>query len=127
MWMAAALLLAAGQSTGGSAALLPKGWSAVCPPKSRPDEIVVCSDRDPLPSPYRAPIAIPRTFGDRGTASVSAERNRLLGPDAGFVGTCSNIGPSGPFGCKYNEFKNNVNQAAGSRDTRGRVYERAPK
>ncbi|WP_439545322.1 hypothetical protein [Sandarakinorhabdus sp.] len=122
MLVAAALLLAAD----GTAALLPRGWSALCPPKTRSDEIVVCTNRDPPPSPYRAPIAIPREFGDRGTASVSAERNRLLGPDAGFVGTCSGIGPSGPFGCKYKEFKNNVNQAAGSRDTRGRVYDRTP-
>jgi len=106
--------------------LLPPGWSALCPPRTRPDEIVVCANRDPPPSPYRAPIAIPREFGTRGTASVSAERNRLLGPDAGTVGTCSGIGPSGPFGCRFQEFKNNVNQAAGSRDTRGRVYERPP-
>lgn len=118
----AALLLAAD----GTAALMPRGWSVLCPPKTRPDEIVVCTNRDPPPSPYRAPIAIPREFGDRGTASVSAERNRLLGPDAGTVGTCSGIGPSGPFGCKHQEFNNNVNQAAGSRDTRGRVYERPP-
>ncbi|WP_353198748.1 hypothetical protein [Sandarakinorhabdus sp.] len=122
----AAVLLLAGQSTGGSAALLPRGWSALCPPKTRPDEIVVCTNRDPPPSPYRAPIAIPREIGERGTASVSAERNRLLGPDAGTVGTCSGIGPSGPFGCSYQRFKDNVNQAAGSRDPRGRVYERVP-
>ncbi len=117
----AALLLAAD----GTAALMPRGWSVLCP-RRQPDEMTVCASRDPPPSPYRAPIAIPREFGQRGTASVSAERNRLLGPDAGTVGTCSGIGPSGPFGCKYQEFKNNVNQAAGSRDTRGRVYERPP-
>jgi hypothetical protein len=123
MPLLAALIAAAS----GVATMLPPAWSAVCPPKSQPDEIVVCANRDPPPSPYRAPLAMPRTFGERGTASVSAERNRLLGPDVGNAGTCSGTwGPGGPFGCKYNEFKDNVNQAAGSRDPRGRVYEGKP-
>jgi hypothetical protein len=122
MLLAAALLLAAV----GAAALMPKGWSVLCPPRSSPDEIVVCADWEPQPSPYRAPLPVLRGFGARGTASVSAERNRFLGSDVGTAGTCSGTwGPGGPFGCKFNEFKNNVNQAAGSRDTRGRVYERA--
>jgi hypothetical protein len=30
-----------------------------------------------------------RHIGERGTASVSAERNKLLGPDIGTAGTCS--------------------------------------
>jgi len=125
MLLVTALLLA-GQAASGTAALLPRGWSALCPPKTRPDEIVVCTNRDPPPSPYRAPIALPRPFGARGTASVSAERNRLLGPDTSSIGSCSAVGPSGAFGCRYQSFKDNVNQAAGSRDPRGRVYERTP-
>lgn len=121
MLLAAALLLAAD----GTAALMPKGWTVLCPPKSTTDEIVVCADRDPPPSPYRPPLPVWKPFGDRGTASVSAERNRLLGPDTGTIGSCSTQGPGGAFGCNYQRFKDNVNQAAGSRDTRGRVYERA--
>ncbi len=120
MLVLAALLLAAE----GTAALMPPGWSVLCPRTGPAGEAVVCASRDPPPSPYRAPIAQPRMFGERGTASVSAERNRLLGPDAGFTGTCSGIGPSGPFGCGFKQFKDNVNQAAGSRDPRGRLYER---
>lgn len=117
--LAAALALAAAST----ASLMPPGWSVLCPPRSRSDEIVVCADREPSPSPYRAPLPVLRDFGARGTASVSAERNRLLGPDVGTAGTCSGSwGPAGPFGCKYNEFKNNVNQAAGQGDPRGRAY-----
>ncbi len=116
----AAMLMAAS----GTAALMPPGWSVICPPKSRPDEIVVCANREPPPSPYRAPLPVLRSFGERGTLSVSNERNRLLGPDVGTAGTCSGTwGPGGPFGCNYQRFKENVNQAAGSRDPRGRVYE----
>ena len=122
MWLTAALLMAAE----GSAALLPRGWSAVCPPVKAGEEIVVCSNRDPKPSPYRAPLALPRTFGERGTASVSAERNARLGPDTGTIGTCSTWGAGGAFGCNFQSFKNNVNQAAGSRDPRGRVYTHKP-
>ena len=109
MLLAAALLLAAD----GTAALLPRGWSALCPPKSKPDEIVVCTNRDPPPSPYRAPLRAPPEAGARGTASVSAERNRFLGPDTGTIGTCSTWGAGGAFGCNYMEFKDRVNQAAG--------------
>lgn len=118
----AALVLAAA----GTASLMPPGWSVICPPRSRPDEVVVCADREPAKSPYRAPLPVLRDFGGRGTASVSAERNRLLGPDTGTIGTCSTWGPGGAFGCNYQRFKDNVNQAAGQRDPRGRVYREAP-
>ena len=122
MSVLAALIVAAG----GTAGLMPPGWSALCPPKTRPDEIVVCADRDPLPSPYRAPLPVLRDFGGRGTASVSAERNRLLGPDTGTIGTCSTWGAGGVFGCNFQQFKDNVNQAAGSHDPRGRIYNGTP-
>ncbi|OYQ28220.1 hypothetical protein CHU93_09655 [Sandarakinorhabdus cyanobacteriorum] len=123
MPMLAALIVAAS----GTAALMPPGWSVSCPPRRQPDEIVVCANREPPPSPYRAPLPVRREFGARGTLSVSNERNRLLGPDVGTAGTCSGTwGSGGAFGCKYNEFKANVNQAAGSRDPRGRVYEAKP-
>ncbi|MBU6166324.1 MAG: hypothetical protein KGQ52_09330 [Alphaproteobacteria bacterium] len=107
----------------GTAQMMPPGWSVACPPRSGADEIVVCANRDPPPSPYRAPLRVPRAFGERGTASPSAERNRLLGPDVGTIGTCSTWGAGGIFGCNFQRFKENVNQAAGSRDPRGRVYE----
>lgn len=123
--LAAALLLAVAAPEG-TAALMPPGWSTLCPPKTRPDEIVVCADREPKLSPYRAPLPVLRNFGERGTASVSAERNKLLGPDVGTIGTCSTWGPGGLFGCSFQSFKNNVNQAAGSKDPRGRVYSPQP-
>ena len=63
----------------GTASLMPPGWSVLCPPKSRPDEIVVCADREPAQSPYRAPLPVLRDIGERGTASVSAERNKFWG------------------------------------------------
>lgn len=122
MAVLAALIMAAG----GTAAMMPPGWSVSCPPRSKPDEIVVCANREPPVSPYRAPLPALRGFGERGTASPSAERNRLLGPDVGTIGTCSTWGPGGLHGCAYKQFKENVNQAAGSRDPRGRLYEGRP-
>jgi hypothetical protein len=71
-------------------------------------------------------LPVLRPFGERGSASVSAERNQLLGPDTGTIGGCSTSGPGGAFGCNFKRFKDNVNQAAGGRDARGRLYERAP-
>lgn len=123
MWLAAVLLAAMAAPEGGTAALMPPGWSSLCPPKASPDEIQVCGSREPRPFPYRAPLPVLREFGGRGTASVSAERNSLLGPDVGTIGTCSTWGAGGAFGCNFQQFKNNVNQAAGSRDPRGRVYQ----
>ncbi|WP_372915434.1 hypothetical protein [Sandarakinorhabdus sp.] len=119
------LLAALAVAAAGSAGLMPPGWSVLCPPKRRPDEIVVCADREPARSPYRAPLQVLRGFGERGTASVSAERNRLLGPDAGSLGSCSAMGAGGWTGCKYKEFIDNVNQAAGVKDPRGRAYRQA--
>jgi hypothetical protein len=116
------LLLAA--LIGAASPLMPPGWSALCDAPG--DEILVCARRDPLPSPYRAPLPAPRQFGERGTASVSAERNRLLGPDVGTIGTCSTWGAGGFAGCQHQRFKDSVNQAAGGRDPRGRVYQRPP-
>jgi hypothetical protein len=109
MGVLAALALAAAST----ASLMPPGWSAVCPPRSRPDEIVVCADRTPRRSPYRAPLRAPPEDGTRGTASVSAERNRLLGQDVGSLGSCSAWGAGGFTGCQFKTFKDQVNQAAG--------------
>jgi hypothetical protein len=109
MSLVAGLVLAAA----GTASLMPPGWSVLCPPKTRPDEIVVCANRERAASPYRAPLPVLRSFGERGTASVSAERNKLLGPVVGTIGTCSTWDAGGIFGCNYLRFKDNVNQAAG--------------
>lgn len=106
---------------GAASERLPPGWSALCTPRG--DETVVCGHREPPPSRYRAPLPLPRPFGERGTASVSAERNRLLGTDVGTIGTCSAWGAGGAFGCRHQQFKDSVHQAAGSRDPRGRVYD----
>lgn len=117
MLAVAALMLATG-----NVILMPPGWSSLCPPKTHSDEILVCGDREPRPSPYRAPLPVLRSFGERGTASVSAERNRLLDQKTGAVGSCSAWGAGGWTGCRYREFKDNVNQAAGAKDPRGRAY-----
>jgi hypothetical protein len=97
----------------GTASLMPPGWSVLCPPRSRPDEIVVCADREPARSPYRAPLRTPAEPGARGTATVSAERNRLLGQDVGSLGSCSAWGAGGWTGCRFQAFKDHVNQSAG--------------
>jgi hypothetical protein len=68
-----------------------------CGPKRRPDEIVVCGSRDPS-AQYRVPP--PARFDPDGpVASVSRERNRLLGPTGGGLGSCSTTGPNGMTGC----------------------------
>jgi hypothetical protein len=110
----------------GTASLVPPGWSALCPSRSQTDEQVVCADRESKPSPFRAPLPVLQEFGTPGSASVSAERNKLLGPDVGTIGTCSTWGAGGVFGCNFQRFKENVNQAAGQSDPRGRVYRQEP-
>jgi hypothetical protein len=107
------LLAALIAAAGGTASLMPPGWSVLCPPKSRPDEIMVCADRGAVASPYRAPLPVPPEDGARGTATVSAERNRLLGQDVGGLGSCSAWGAGGWTGCRFQAFKDHVNQSAG--------------
>lgn len=102
---------------------IPPRLSALCP-KGEPGEIVVCADPDPPKSPYRLPLPTLPEVGARGTASVSRERNALLEPGPGGIGSCSTAGAGGWTGCSYGDFKRNVEQAAGGSDPRGRVYSR---
>jgi hypothetical protein len=68
-----------------------------CGPKRKSDEIVVCGLRD---SSDRYRIPPPARFDPKGpVASVSRERNRLLGPNAAGLGSCSTSGPNGMTGC----------------------------
>ena len=103
----------------GQAAIPPK-LSALCP-KGEPGEIVVCADPEPRKSPFRLPLPSAPVFGTRGTASVSRERNALIEPGPGGIGSCSTAGAGGWTGCSYRDFKRNVEQAAGGSDPRGRA------
>jgi hypothetical protein len=68
-----------------------------CGPNRKTGEIVVCGHRNPS-AEYRIPP--PTRFDPNGpVASVSRERNRLLGPNAGSLGSCSMTGPNGMTGC----------------------------
>jgi hypothetical protein len=110
----------------GQASLMPPGWRASdCDKKG--DEITVCAPLEPKRSPYRLPLTSLPPVGERGTESVSAERNRLLGPDAATIGSCSTMGPGGWTGCRHQHFKANVAQAAGAHDPRGRIFLQPPK
>ncbi|KPF60086.1 hypothetical protein IP88_16235 [alpha proteobacterium AAP81b] len=60
--------------------------------------------------------------GARGTASVSRERNALIEPDNASLGRRSGIGPGGCTGCRYRDFKRNVEQVAGAGDSRRRIF-----
>lgn len=106
---------------GGAAAEVPASLSVLCP-KAAPSEIVVCADGEPPASPYRLPLPVDPVAGDRNLVAVSRERNALIEPDAGGTGSCSASGAGGWTGCQYRSFKQNVQQAAGSRDVRGRIH-----
>ena len=105
-----------------ASAAAPVSLSGLCP-KTHGDEIVVCGDREPKPSPYRLPLALGPDIGLKSSESVSRERNGLFDYDAGGSGLCSAVGPGGAWGCSFKSFKADVNQRAGARDTRGRVYD----
>ena len=100
----------------------PVSLSGLCP-KAGGDEIIVCGDREPRLSPYRLPLALGPDMGLKSSESVSRERNGLFDYDAGGSGLCSAVGPGGAWGCSFKQFKADVNQRAGARDKRGRVYD----
>lgn len=104
----------------GSGAILPQ-LSALCP-RPRAGEIVVCADAEARRSPWRLPLPPPPVDGAAHGASVSRERNALIAPDNASSGSCSSVGPGGWTGCRYRDFKRNVEQAAGQRDARGRIF-----
>ncbi len=106
----------------GAAAAAPVSTSALCG-AAKSDEIVVCGQLDPPPSPYRLPLRIAPEFGTRASASVSAERNALFDYDAGGGGLCSNVGATGALGCGVKALKRSEQQRAGAHDARGRLYD----
>jgi hypothetical protein len=105
-----------------ASAAAPVSLSGLCP-KARGDEIIVCGDREPRLSPYRLPLAVAPDIGLKSSDSVSRERNGLFDYDPGGSGLCSSVGAGGAWGCSFKQFKANVNQRAGARDVRGRVYD----
>jgi hypothetical protein len=64
------------------------------------EEIVVCGERE-SDERYRLPLVRNQRFDPNGNVdSVSRERNRLLGTNAGgTLGSCTNVGPNGMTGC----------------------------
>jgi hypothetical protein len=102
---------------------IPPSLSALCP-KAKPGEIIVCADPDPPKSPYRLPLELPPERGSKNSISVSRERNALIEPDAGGIGSCSTAGAAGMSGCGLKAHKAWVEQRAGARSGAGRVYDR---
>jgi len=106
---AAALPLpAAAQQIDPEKPLLPR----ITPDCRRPDpnEIVVCGERDAR-SPYRLPPPPPPIFDWKGsTPSVSRERNALFDVGETGIGSCSNVGPGGPIGCTFKQWKHREQQ-----------------
>jgi hypothetical protein len=101
---------------------IPPALSALCP-KAKPGEIIVCADPDPPKSPYRLPIELPPERGSKNSISVSRERNALIEPDAGGIGSCSTAGAAGMSGCGLQAHKRWVEQRAGARSGAGRIYD----
>jgi hypothetical protein len=64
------------------------------------DEIVVCGEQE-SDEQHRLPLVRNQRFDRNGNVdSVSRERNRLLGTNAGgTLGSCTNVGPNGMSGC----------------------------
>jgi hypothetical protein len=82
--------------------LLPRARAAE-PCENRPqagEEIVVCGEQE-SDERHRLPLVRDRRFDPAGDVdSVSRERNRLLGTNAGgTLGSCNNVGPNGMTGC----------------------------
>ncbi len=107
-------------------AQVPPSLSALCP-KAKPGEILVCADADPLRSPYRLPLPSVPDPDDPRNASVSRERNGLFDYDGGGIGSCSASGAGGQSGCGFQRHKRWVEQRAGARDPRGRLWDAQPR
>lgn len=102
---------------------IPPSLSALCP-KPKPGEIIVCADADPPKSPYRLPLELPPERGTKHSTSVSRERNALIEPDAGGIGSCGTAGAAGMSGCGLQRHKAWVEQRAGAKSGAGRIYDR---
>ncbi len=119
---AAARALVAAGSASAQPAPEPQGPALVLPkivPECRQGdgaEVVVCGRR--RRSPYRLPEP-PAVFDpDGGADSVSRERNALFDHGETGIGSCSNSGPGGPFGCTFKRWKHDQQQRQGHRDQR---------
>jgi hypothetical protein len=102
---------------------IPPSLSALCP-KAKPGEIIVCADLDPPKSPYRLPLELPPERGSKNSISVSRERNALIDPDAGGIGSCGTAGAGGMSGCGLQRHKAWVEQRAGAKSGAGHIYDR---
>ena len=96
------------------------------PPKIIPDcrrsgsgEIVVCGRKER--SPYRLPEPPPGFDPDGGVDSVSRERNALFDVGETGIGSCSNVGPGGSFGCTFKRWKHEEQQRQGHSSKKGLV------
>ncbi len=96
------------------------------PPKIIPDcrrsggnEIVVCGKQER--SPYRLPEPPPGFDPDGGVDSVSRERNALFDVDETGIGSCSNVGPGGSFGCTFKRWKHDQQQRQGHSSKKGLI------
>ncbi len=83
------------------------------------EEIVVCGRM--RRSPYRLPEPPPGFDSEAGVASVSRERNALFDVGETGIGSCSNVGPGGPFGCTFKDWKHDEQQRQGHRSFKGLV------
>ena len=79
--------------------------------KSGSNEIVVCGKQER--SPYRLPEPPTGFDPDGGIDSVSRERNALFDVDETGIGSCSNVGPGGSFGCTFKRWKHDQQQRQG--------------
>ncbi len=83
------------------------------------EEIVVCGR--PRRSPYRLPEPPAGFDPEAGVASVSRERNALFDVGESGIGSCSNSGPGGPFGCSFKKWKHAEQQNQGHSSQKGLI------
>ena len=87
--------------------------------RSGSKEIVVCGRQQR--SPYRLPEPAPGFDPDGGVDSVSRERNALYDVDETGIGSCSNVGPGGSFGCTFKRWKHDEQQRQGHSSKKGLI------
>ena len=129
VWRSAcsALLLSALVPAGpASAQADPEAQGPPSPPKIIPDcrrsgsnEVVVCGRQER--SPYRLPEPPPGFDPDGGVDSVSRERNALFDVGETGIGSCSNVGPGGSFGCTFKRWKHDQQQRQGHSSKKGLI------
>jgi hypothetical protein len=85
--------------------------------KTGTDEIIVCGRNER--SPYRLPVAPPGFDPNGDEDSLSRERNALLEPGDGGIGSCSTVGPGGGSGCMAGRWRREREQHGGHGSKRG--------